>query len=93
LLLVFSDKGVKVDLGIPYDLWDKPSVEITNMRTQCESLLEENEDAIEEWYFNQQEDIPLIQYLCSDRALLGKDSSCLKEVPTDKKGDKGKEEL
>lgn len=33
----FRDKGVKVDLGIPYELWDKPSVEITNMKTQvCE---------------------------------------------------------
>lgn len=28
------DKGVKVELGIPYELWDKPSVEITNMKTQ-----------------------------------------------------------
>ena len=24
-------KGVKVELGIPYDLWDKPSAEITKM--------------------------------------------------------------
>lgn len=28
------DKGVKVDLGIPYELWDKPSAEVTNMKTQ-----------------------------------------------------------
>ena len=28
------DKGVKVDLGIPYDLWDKPSAEVTQMKTQ-----------------------------------------------------------
>lgn len=28
------NKGVKVDLGIPYDLWDKPSAEITNLKTQ-----------------------------------------------------------
>lgn len=28
------DKGVKVELGIPYELWDKPSAEITNMKTQ-----------------------------------------------------------
>jgi hypothetical protein len=25
---------VKVELGIPYELWDKPSAEITNMKTQ-----------------------------------------------------------
>ena len=28
------DKGVKVELGIPYELWDKPSAEISNMKTQ-----------------------------------------------------------
>lgn len=34
------DKGVKVELGIPFELWDKPSVEITNMKTQvCLILL------------------------------------------------------
>lgn len=32
------DKGVKVELGIPYELWDKPSVEITNMKTQVKSI-------------------------------------------------------
>lgn len=30
----YRNKGVKVELGIPYELWDKPSVEITNMKTQ-----------------------------------------------------------
>lgn len=32
------NKGVKVDLGIPYDLWDKPSAEITNLKTQVNFL-------------------------------------------------------
>uniref|UniRef100_A0A8W7P0E7 DUF3456 domain-containing protein n=1 Tax=Anopheles coluzzii TaxID=1518534 RepID=A0A8W7P0E7_ANOCL len=41
------DKGVKVDLGIPYELWDKPSAEITQMKTQCETLIERYEDVIE----------------------------------------------
>lgn len=31
---VYRNKGVKVELGIPYELWDKPSVEITTMKTQ-----------------------------------------------------------
>lgn len=26
------DRGVKVELGIPYDLWDTPSAEITNLK-------------------------------------------------------------
>lgn len=73
------DKGVKVELGIPYELWDKPSVEITNMKTQCEKLIEENEGDIEEWYFHQQGKSSLIKYLCSERALKNSDDSCLNE--------------
>jgi protein canopy 3/4 len=46
--------------------------------------LEENEEAIEEWYFNLQNEIPLETYLCSQRALKGDDDSCLLEkVSTD----------
>ncbi|XP_003701956.1 FGF signaling regulator protein canopy b [Megachile rotundata] len=73
------DRGVKVELGIPYELWDKPSVEITTLKSQCEDLLENYESDIEEWYFNYQRDIPLTRYLCSERALKGDDDSCLKE--------------
>jgi len=73
------DKGVKVELGIPYELWDKPSAEITNMKTQCESLLEENEHTIEEWYFSYQGEVPLKQFLCSEKALKGDSDKCLDE--------------
>lgn len=34
------DKGVKVELGIPYELWDKPSAEITNMKVQVMYFLQ-----------------------------------------------------
>lgn len=27
-------KGVKVDLGMPLELWDEPSVEVTHMKKQ-----------------------------------------------------------
>lgn len=27
-------KGVKVELGLPYELWDEPSVEVTHMKKQ-----------------------------------------------------------
>ncbi|XP_011699782.1 PREDICTED: protein canopy 4 [Wasmannia auropunctata] len=74
------DRGVKVDLGIPYELWDKPSVEITTLKTQCEDLLENYEADIETWYHNHQGKIPLIRYLCSDRALKGQNDSCLYEI-------------
>ncbi|CAG9813310.1 unnamed protein product [Phaedon cochleariae] len=73
------DKGVKVELGIPLELWDKPSAEITNMKTQCESLLEENEGDIEDWYFNYQGKDSLKKYLCEDRALKNQNSKCLYE--------------
>ncbi|KAL2717116.1 protein canopy 4-like isoform X1 [Vespula squamosa] len=73
------DKGVKVELGIPYELWDNPSVEITTLKTQCENLLENHEQDIEDWYYNYQGKVPLMKYLCSDRALKGQDDSCLKE--------------
>jgi protein canopy 3/4 len=88
------DKGVKVELGIPYDLWDKPSAEVTQLKTQCETLLERYEDDIEDWYFNRQEDNKLIEFLCRERVLSKKDSECLDEVfvKEEKKGDDGDDE-
>ncbi|XP_076303698.1 FGF signaling regulator protein canopy b [Lasioglossum baleicum] len=73
------DRGVKVELGLPYELWDKPSVEITTLKSQCEDLLENHESDVEEWYHNHQGQIPLIRYLCLERALKNGDDSCLKE--------------
>uniref|UniRef100_A0A182RW54 DUF3456 domain-containing protein n=1 Tax=Anopheles funestus TaxID=62324 RepID=A0A182RW54_ANOFN len=91
------DKGVKVDLGIPYELWDKPSAEITQMKTQCETLIEGYEDVIEKWYFEKQEQKPLIEYLCVDHVLKNKNHQCLYEQLEDakKKQEEGnaKEEL
>ncbi|XP_013778578.1 protein canopy 4-like [Limulus polyphemus] len=81
------DKGVKVDLGIPLDLWDKPSAEVSQLKTQCESLIEKHEGDIENWYFHHQ-DVPLRQYLCIDRALRKGDDACLDEVFVPKKEDK-----
>ncbi|KAK5641212.1 hypothetical protein RI129_009759 [Pyrocoelia pectoralis] len=80
------DKGVKVELGIPYELWDKPSAEVTNMKTQCETVLEYSESDIEDWYWHHQ-DQPLKNFLCRDRYLKDEDSSCLDEKF---KGDTGK---
>ncbi|KAF5292226.1 hypothetical protein FQA39_LY14041 [Lamprigera yunnana] len=83
------DKGVKVELGIPYELWDKPSAEVTNMKTQCETVLEQNENALEDWYWNYQH-LPLKDYLCRDRFLKGDTDSCLDEVVQPKKEKKKK---
>uniref|UniRef100_A0A182IKJ1 Uncharacterized protein n=1 Tax=Anopheles atroparvus TaxID=41427 RepID=A0A182IKJ1_ANOAO len=79
------DKGVKVDLGIPYELWDKPSAEITQMKTQCETLIEGYEDVIEKWYFEKQDEKPLIEYLCVDNVLRNQNHQCLYEALDDAK--------
>ena len=81
-------KGVKVDLGIPKELWHKPSAEITHLKTQCETLIEDYEEAIENWYFKQQEKYSLQDYLCRDRMLKGKSKSCLSEKKRPQKGDR-----
>lgn len=73
-----KDRGVKVELGMPYELWDQPSAEITFLKQQCELILEEYESAIERWYYQRQRK-PLQQFLCEERVLKGKDASCLKK--------------
>ena len=32
-------KGVKVELGLPFELWDEPSVEVSDMKKQVELCL------------------------------------------------------
>lgn len=80
------DKGVKVDLGIPLELWDTPSAEVSKLKSQCEALLDEFEDDIESWYFGEQ-DTSLQSYLCEGIILKDEDQSCLTEVFTESKGD------
>jgi len=72
------NKGVKVELGIPYDLWDVPSAEVTKMQKSCFALAENYEDDIEEWYYHNQH-IPLKEYICRDRYLKESDQKCLDE--------------
>lgn len=72
------NKGVKVDLGIPYELWDKPSAEITHLEAQCDLFKEKYESDIEDWYFNHQEEL-LHKFLCVEKALKNGDSSCIYE--------------
>merc|ERR1719516_696842 len=72
-------KGVKVDIGIPHELWDKPSAEVTQLKTQCETLLERHEEDIEEWYFELQEKFSFEDYVCRKKALKKGDTKCLTE--------------
>merc|ERR1719225_428086 len=83
-------KGVKVDIGIPHELWDKPSAEVTQLKTQCESMLEKHEEDIEDWYFELQDKFTFTEYVCEKKALKG-EGSCLTEKVKKKKKSKSKE--
>ncbi|XP_074167679.1 protein canopy homolog 4 [Sminthopsis crassicaudata] len=75
-------KGVKVDLGIPLEMWDEPSVEVSFLKKQCELMLEKFEDVIEDWYFHHQE-LPLQQFLCEEHVLAKEEKDCLQETWTE----------
>ena len=76
---------MKVDLGMPKELWHKPSAEITHLKTQCESLVESHEEDIEDWYFSHQSSQSLQDFLCRKKVLKsGKDRSCLDENRSNK---------
>ncbi|XP_062240593.1 protein canopy 4 [Platichthys flesus] len=79
-------KGVKVELGLPFELWDEPSVEVSDMKKQCEKMLEQFEDVVEDWYFNHQ-DQRLENFLCETHVLETSEQECLNEMW---KGDVGK---
>ncbi|KAJ6667018.1 hypothetical protein lerEdw1_019021 [Lerista edwardsae] len=79
-------KGVKVVMDIPYELWNETSAEVADLKKQCEIMVEEFEDVIEDWYRNHQED-DISQFLCANHVLKGKDTSCLAEKWNGKKGD------
>ena len=77
------NRGVKVDIGIPLDMWDEPSAEVTQMKKHCESYIELWDDKIEEWYFDDNHfGKSLSEYFCRDIVLQGKDQACLDEVWT-----------
>ncbi|KAM9454684.1 protein canopy homolog 3 [Clarias gariepinus] len=81
-------KGVKVVMDIPYELWNETSAEVSDLKKQCDVMVEQYEDIIEDWYKgNQEED--LTTYLCENHVLKGQDTSCLKESWAGRKGDPG----
>ncbi|KAM4714335.1 protein canopy homolog 3 [Anableps anableps] len=77
-------KGVKVVMDIPYELWNETSAEVADLKKQCDVMVEQYEDVIEDWYKgNQEED--LTTYLCEKHVLKGEDKACLSENWTPKK--------
>ncbi|XP_068612064.1 protein canopy 4 [Brachionichthys hirsutus] len=81
-------KGVKVDLGLPYEMWDEPSVEVADMKKQCETMLERYEDVVEDWYFRHQ-DQRLESFLCQSHVLEASEQDCMNEVWKGDVGNKG----
>lgn len=67
------DKGVKVDLGIPYELWDAPNAEIGQMTRECYTIVEDFEEDIENWYWGDQKR-DIVDYLCRDTVLSEEES-------------------
>jgi len=75
-------KGVKVELGIPEDLWNATSAETSKLKRQCDKLLEEAEESIEEWYMSDGTKELILEYLCRKRLLkYDPDTNCLDEFP------------
>ncbi|MCJ8747774.1 hypothetical protein PDJAM_G00157250 [Pangasius djambal] len=79
-------KGVNVVMDIPYELWNETSAEVSDLKKQCDVMVEQYEEVIEDWYKGSQEE-DLMTYLCEKHVLKGQDTSCLKEIWHEKKGD------
>lgn len=81
------NKGVNVVMDIPFELWNETSAEVADLKKQCDVLVEQYEDVIEDWYKGSQEE-DLTTYLCEKHVLKGQDAACLKEEwSAKKKGD------
>lgn len=85
------EKGVKVELGVPYELWDEPTVEVAELKRQCETMLEEHEEVVENWYFHHQ-DKRLERFFCEAHVLKDSDQECLNEIWKGDMGINGSEE-
>ncbi|KAK5848170.1 hypothetical protein PBY51_005807 [Eleginops maclovinus] len=78
------NKGVNVVMDIPFELWNETSAEVSELKKQCDGLIERYEDVIEDWYKGSQEE-DLTTYLCEKHVLKGQDAACLNEEWTAKK--------
>lgn len=87
------NRGVKVDMDIPYDLWNETSAEVRELHRMCFNMVGDYEDDIEEWYYHHQNH-DLLDYLCEKRILKHAkvDSACLYEVYDEKEAKRQREE-
>ncbi|EGT50334.1 hypothetical protein CAEBREN_07110 [Caenorhabditis brenneri] len=78
------EKGVRVELGMPYEMWNMPSAEVHALRQGCESLLEDYEEVIEYWFLKKTGSADLFKKLCVQNALINGDTSCFGTKQPDK---------
>lgn len=78
------NKGVNVVMDIPYELWNETSAEVADLKKQCDVLVEQYEEVIEDWYKGDQTE-DLTTLLCEKHVLKGQDTECLKENWSGKK--------
>uniref|UniRef100_A0A0K0D0J4 DUF3456 domain-containing protein n=1 Tax=Angiostrongylus cantonensis TaxID=6313 RepID=A0A0K0D0J4_ANGCA len=71
-----KSKGVEVNLGMPYEMWQLPSAEITVLKQDCERILALHEDFLEEWFLTKSND-PLEVLLCRRRFLRTGEDDCI----------------
>ncbi|CAI2355912.1 unnamed protein product [Caenorhabditis sp. 36 PRJEB53466] len=71
------NKGVKVELGMPEELWDQPSAEIVVLRQGCELIVENFEDLMESWFLERKSLNDLMISVCKMGALRYENTDCL----------------
>ncbi|CAI4223677.1 unnamed protein product [Auanema sp. JU1783] len=78
VLKKLRSQGVKVDLGLPEDMWDAVGVEVQLLKQRCELIIAEYEDEIVEWFLSDR-NISFEDFLCRQRFLEDRraDMSCL----------------
>ncbi|XP_055012241.1 protein canopy homolog 3 [Boleophthalmus pectinirostris] len=81
------NKGVNVVMDIPYELWNETSAEVADLKKQCDVLVEQYEEVIEDWYKGDQSE-DLTTYLCARHVLKGQDAARLNEEWSKRKGDR-----
>uniref|UniRef100_A0A8R1HPG0 DUF3456 domain-containing protein n=1 Tax=Caenorhabditis japonica TaxID=281687 RepID=A0A8R1HPG0_CAEJA len=70
-------RGVDIQLGLPFEMWDAPSAEVTALRQGCETIIEEYEDVLEDWFLHKEKLDHLLIRLCKQEYLKGTNMECL----------------
>ncbi|KAH3861569.1 protein canopy homolog 3-like isoform X1 [Dreissena polymorpha] len=73
------NRGVKVVMDVPYELWNHTSAEVAQLHRECFNVVERYEEVIEDWYYEHQ-DQDITDYLCRKHVLKRDDQKCLDEV-------------